>query len=142
LSDLCLTDLHSIFVVDIQHLDGDHPSQRNANQDRTVPPKMDSPQLPARIVKGDDSPSQHSRQIRSLRSIAFRARKTEIGKAIGTSMLLRNDVFDMKGEVVVILLPVTVLAPPVRSQNDEPTSLGVHEFVLDWARSRRERDFK
>lgn len=129
-------------IIDVQDIDGDLASARLSDQKSTAPTEVTVPDLPSRMEQRHDSALQQSRQIRSLGSIAFRAREAKVLRLIAATMLPGNDVLDMeREEVKVVLMDSAVFAAPTSPPpNERSRAKADHQLPEDSANSCRAFD--
>src|SRR5438093_1501071 len=82
-----------------------------AHQYWAVPAKMALPILLAGVKQRHDLAQHAAGQIRSLCQVATLTTPGEVGMIVFSRVLLGNDVFDVKGVRIVVLVDAAILAP-------------------------------
>jgi hypothetical protein len=87
---------------------------------------MAFPALATRMKENDNLPSDHARQISSLRQITFWASEAKVFRFVPSIVLAWNDVLNMEGvEIEIVLMDSTVFAAMMSPLPDERPSLGI-----------------
>jgi hypothetical protein len=124
-------------VIHVQDVNRHFAHTRLANQEGTPPSEMTTPDLPPRVEEADDFSMEQSRQVRALGSIAFPAGETKVVRTIAAAVLPGNDVLDVKGVVIeVVLVNLAVLATVPGAPPHQCLDAGSdHQPPDDWVSS-------
>jgi hypothetical protein len=139
-----VADLDTSGVVHVQDLDRDFTGPGFSNEKAAFVSKMTSPELAARMKEGNNFSVEQSRQIRSLGRIAFPAREAQVLCVVAASVLARNNVFDVEGEEIkIVLVDPAVFATSFGTlPNQRPCLCVDHHALEESARSCRALDLR
>ena len=128
--------------IHIQHLHCDPAGARSADEDCAVPGKVTPPILSAGIEKRHDLAVQQTSEVGSFDQVALAAGKAEILGIVAAAMLPWNDVLDVEGkEIHVVLVEAAVFAAPTGAPPNQEPRRGVdHHSPADCASSCRAFD--
>lgn len=117
LFDKRLTHSESKFFIDSQDLDRGPASTSPTDKLRSLPPKVATPILLARVEQRNDiaTTGVDARQVRSLVGITVETCQTEVFQRIIAGVLDRDDVINLKVELRIHRWQMAILASPIRT---------------------------
>ncbi len=121
------TKVCSIWLIDVQDINGHSTAEREANQPGFVPNEVLLPVLPTGVKQRNNSAVEIAREIRAFRRVATWTSEAEVLEAIAAVMLPRNDMLDMKRcENNIALMQTAVFASTAGAGSNASSSDGVH----------------
>src|SRR5262249_48373019 len=123
------TDGDCVVMIDVEDSRGRPTDRSPPNQRRTVPLKVQSPSIFARMVKTSDPPRRgiDPGDVRPLEAVAVKAGERQMGSVGGAAVLPGDDVIDLEGDGRQTLRKPAVLAGTVCPPPDERRESLLHQ---------------
>src|SRR5262249_7068517 len=116
--------------IDVEHADRCSAAFRFADEPGTIPLKMSLPVLSPRVKQGNNLAAQPARETHALGKIAALATPSEVAQRVAAAMLLGDDVLQMKGIGLVVLVNAAILAARAGPSLDQSSRPSVHHEFL------------